>query len=69
MAERISMTLQSTQNWLTKKCNFYKGCLIIVNTEATDRGQWPIVIIKDSQVAAESLVRTVNFRTLSSIMC
>ena len=56
-------TLQVRQKWLSKHRNFKEGDVVLISSDATTRGRWPLGIIESTETDSDGLVRTVVVRT------
>ncbi|CAH8653316.1 unnamed protein product [Heterobilharzia americana] len=54
--------LQTRQKWLGRKRNFKEGDVVIVASEKTPRGSWPLGVIETCEKDEDDLVRTVMVR-------
>lgn len=58
--ENISADSLIKAEMVTKKRISKKVDAILVNTETTNRKQWPLEMIEDCQADADNLVQTIN---------
>ncbi|CAH8551523.1 unnamed protein product [Dicrocoelium dendriticum] len=55
--------LQSRQKWLHSSRNFRPGDVVLVSSEASSRGTWPLGVIESCTDSGDGLVRTAVVRT------
>ncbi|KAH9593640.1 hypothetical protein MS3_00000508 [Schistosoma haematobium] len=56
-------SLQKRQKWLVEHRNFQKGDVVIVASDISTRGKWPIGVVEDCEIDDDGRVRTVVVRT------
>ncbi|CAH8464754.1 unnamed protein product [Schistosoma turkestanicum] len=59
--------LQTRQKWLKEHRNFQKGDVVIVTSDLTTRGKWPLGIVEDCETDKDGRVRTVVVRTNNGV--
>ena len=60
--EYVSL-LQLRSKWQTNKTNLKIGDLVLIQTENTPRGMWPLGLIKEVKIGRDNLVRSVRIKT------
>ena len=58
--------LQERQKWLRQRCNFKAGDLVLLVTENTPRGKWPLGLVTDVFPGRDGLVRAVTVKVGST---
>ncbi|CAH8505861.1 unnamed protein product [Schistosoma mattheei] len=56
-------SLQKRQKWLVEHRNFQKGDVVIVASDISTRGKWPLGVVEDCKIDDDGRVRTVVVRT------
>ncbi|CAH8590988.1 unnamed protein product [Schistosoma margrebowiei] len=56
-------SLQKRQKWLVEHRNFQKGDVVIVASDISTRGKWPLGVVEDCEIDDDGRVRTVVVRT------
>lgn len=59
--------LQKRQKWLNPARNFRVGDLILILNENTPRHQWPLGVIRKTNMGADGLVRSVDVQTKTGL--
>lgn len=60
--------LQQRQKWLRPERNFEVGDLVLISSENTPRGLWPLGKIVQTFPAKDGLVRSVQVKTRSTVL-
>lgn len=55
--------LQVRNKWQSQKVNLNKGDLVLIESENTHRGKWPLGIVKEVKEGRDGLVRSVILKT------
>ncbi|CAH8612557.1 unnamed protein product [Schistosoma margrebowiei] len=56
-------SLQERQKWLVEHRNFQKGDVVIVDSDISTCGKWPLGVVEDCEIDDDGRVRTVVVRT------
>lgn len=60
--------LQKRQKWQSKTANLKKNDVVLVATENTPRGQWPLARVVEVNVGRDGLVRSCLVRTHNTLI-
>ncbi|KAK4474245.1 hypothetical protein MN116_000200 [Schistosoma mekongi] len=61
-------SLQSRQKWLVEHRNFKEGDVVIVTSDISARGKWPLGVVESCEIDNDGKVRTVTIRNGNGIV-
>ncbi|CAI2734059.1 unnamed protein product [Schistosoma spindalis] len=61
-------SLQKRQKWFAEHHNFQKGDVVIVTSDISTRGNWPLGVVEGCEIDNDEKVRTVTVRTNNGLV-